>query len=548
MTWAKRLAEVWNGPGLLTPAAGRALQRIGGSGPISDHFRSLLEMVGENTYSGRIVSADTALRIATVFRCVNVIAETMAALPFGLFKRSGEQHEVREHLRNDPLNSLVHFSPNPYRTASELRSSMIAHALLRGNGYARIIPDRAGRARELYFLNSAHVTPIQASPVGRLYYEVREPNSRPEVLEHDQVWHIPGMSWDGVKGISVLTAAREAMGLASRAEEHGARFYDQGGRPSGVLQHPGVFRPEKRDAFQKHWEATYSGAQNAGRTAILEEGMTYNAVSMSHEDAQFIETRQFSVIELCRFFGVPPHMVFAHESQPRANMEQSSLEFVVYTLGPWLAKTEATARLRLLPRRDQAEKYFEHNVEGLLRGDFKSRMEGYIQGRNGGWLSVNDIRTKENMNPVPGGDVYLQPLNMGELGGPLKADDAPDSPPPEPLPTTQQAPPISERLLSMTKAAAERMDRRELGGVRKLCERCAAEGLEDGELEAFYSDHCDLLVEALALPEELASEYCSARLAALREALIHGTSEQLLDRWTDSIGENLTEVSLHASA
>lgn len=371
--------------------------------------------VSRPTASGVSVTDESAMRVAAVLSCVKVLAESISTLPLMVFERgeNGDRAPAPDH----PVSELLHSLANEETTAQSLRETLCAHVLLRGNAYARVVRDGGGDVRELWPIAPTTIRPFRPDPAGGLRFEISATGQRPETLRPDQVWRIPGLSWSGATGLSPVGLARESLGLAIALERHSASALRNGARLSGVVKHPGIMEDPEYERFKASWQETYSGVDNAGATPILEQGMSFEKVSMTFEDLQFLELKKFQIAEIARLFRVPLHMLFDDKAQPRANMEQASLEFVVYTLRPWLVRFEQTiARDLLLP--SERRRYFaEHNVAGLLRGDFASRMSGYSSGRQWGWLSVNDIRRLENLNGIgPEGDIYLQPGNMVKAG------------------------------------------------------------------------------------------------------------------------------------
>jgi HK97 family phage portal protein len=297
-------------------------------------------------------------------------------------------------------------------TSMELRETLVGHLALRGNAFAEIQRDQGGRAMALWPLRPDKVEVKRVN--GQLRYIVDVPGEPvPQGLFANQVMHLRGLGYDGLIGYSPVAMARQAIGLALATEEFGARFFGNGAKPGGVLEHPGKLSKEAHDRLRKSWENRHQGLENAHRLAILEEGMKLHEVGIAPEEAQFLETRQFQTREIARMFRVPPHMLADLEGGASyASIEQMSLEFVIYTLTPWLVRLEQAIYRDLLTEAERRSYFARHLVAGLLRGDIKSRYEAYAQGRQNGWLSANDIRELEDMNPVEGGDVYLVPLNM----------------------------------------------------------------------------------------------------------------------------------------
>jgi HK97 family phage portal protein len=405
--------------------------------------------VSSTTGSGVAVTDETALRVMAVLSAVRVIAESISTLPLTVYERldDGDKRPAPDH----PVSEILHTLANEESTAQSVRETLCAHVLLRGNAYARVIRDGAGDVREIWPLTPGTVEVTRPKRDGPLAFHVTESGAPTETLRPDQVWRIPGLSWGGVTGLSPIGLAREGVGLALALEQNTASALRNGARIAGIVSHPHVMEDPEYHRFKASWDEAYAGVTNAGRTVVLEQGAKFEKVGMTFEDLQFLELKKFQVAEIARLFRVPLHMLFDDKAQPRANMEQASLEFVVYTLRPWLVRFEQTiARDLLLP--SERRRYFaEHNVAGLLRGDFASRMAGYAQGRQWGWWSVNDVRRLENLNSLGArGDVYLQPLNMTEAGAeppdaisrdaaPGTSDDGTDDEPPAdpPSPTPE---------------------------------------------------------------------------------------------------------------
>ena len=258
---------------------------------------------------------------------------------------------------------------------------------------------------------------------GRLYYEYLVTDDDPKTMKEStvrlppyDVLHIPGLGFDGLVGYSPIAMAKNAIGMAIACEEYGAKFFVNGAAPSGVLEHPGTIKDPSR--VRESWQNTFGGSGNANKVAVLEEGMKYTPISISPEQAQFLETRKFQIDEIARIFRVPPHMIGDLEKSSFNNIEQQSLEFVKYTLDPWVSRWEQAMSRALLTPEEKKKYFFKFNVDGLLRGDYQSRMAGYATARQNGWMSANDIRELENLDRIPaeqGGDLYLVNGNMTKL-------------------------------------------------------------------------------------------------------------------------------------
>lgn len=372
------------------------------------------------TTSGKPVNEHTAMQMTAVYSCVRILAEAVAGLPLHLYKYtdSGGKEKALSH----PLYFLLHDEPNPEMSSFVFRETLMTHLLLWGNAYAQIIRNGKGEVIALYPLMPNRMS-VDRDSSGALYYtytkysdEAPTMKGMTVTLRPSDVFHIPGLGFDGLVGYSPIAMAKNAIGMAIACEEYGAKFFANGAAPGGVLEHPGTIKdPQKvRDS----WNAAYQGSSNSHRVAVLEEGMKYQPIGISPEQAQFLETRKFQINEIARIFRVPPHMVGDLEKSSFSNIEQQSLEFVKYTLDPWVIRWEQ-AISRALLRPDEKKLYFaKFNVDGLLRGDYVSRMNGYATARQNGWMSANDIRELENLDRIPpelGGDLYLINGNMTKL-------------------------------------------------------------------------------------------------------------------------------------
>lgn len=368
-------------------------------------------MRANQSSAGAYVSPDTAMNVAAVYSAVRVISETVGSLPLHIYKREKQGRTVAY---DHPLYSLLHDSPNEYQTAMEFREMMQAALCLRGNAFAYINWISDSRATELLPLSPERVT-VRVAKDGTRTYELANNGASPTVLPASDVLHIRGLSSDGVLGRSVLADARESIGVALATQEYAGRFYKNDATPSVVLKHPQKLTKDTAERLRDSWDKMQGGG-NVRSTAVLEEGMTIDRLSLSAEDSQFLDTRKFQRSEIAGIFRVPAHMIGDLERATFGNIEHQSIEFVTHCIRPWLVRWEQALSKALFTA--PGLYYPEHNVEGLLRGDIKSRYDAYAIGRNWGWLSANDIRERENLNQIPDGDVYLQPLNMNAAGSP----------------------------------------------------------------------------------------------------------------------------------
>lgn len=371
--------------------------------------------------AGKAVNERSAMQMTAVYACVRILSEAIAGLPLHLYEYGydGSKEKAVEH----PLYFLLHDEPNKEMTSFVFRETLMTHLLLWGNAYAQVIRNGKGEVIALYPLMPNRME-VNRTDKGQLYYQYTTSSDdaptvegSTAVLMPEDVLHIPGLGFDGLVGYSPIAMAKNAIGLAIATEEYGAKFFANGAAPSGVLEHPGTIKDPQR--VRDAWMSQFSGSRNAGKVAVLEEGMKYTPISISPEQAQFLETRKFQINEIARIFRVPPHMVGDLEKSSFSNIEQQSLEFVKYTLDPWVIRWEQSLQRTLLSLEEKKRYYFKFNLEGLLRGDYASRMTGYATARQNGWMSANDIRELENLDRIPaelGGDLYLINGNMLPLG------------------------------------------------------------------------------------------------------------------------------------
>ena len=365
------------------------------------------------TTSGKPVNERTAMQTTAVYACVRILAEAVASLPLHVYEYQddGGKKLVHDH----PLYYLLHDEPTPEMTSFVFRETLMSHLSIWGNAYAQIIRDGAGRVLGLYPLLPDKME-VQRDDRGNIYYVYsRNSDENPMFKEYgniklkaEDVLHIPGLGFDGLIGYSPIAMAKNAVGMTLACEEYGASFFANGANPGGVLEHPGVLKDPSK--VRESWNSVYRGVNNAHKIAVLEEGMKYQQIGIPPEEAQFLETRKFQINEIARLYRIPPHMVGDLDKSSFSNIEQQSLEFVKYTLDPWVIRWEQSLQRSLLLPGEKGKYFIKLNVDGLLRGDYQSRMNGYAVGRQNGWFSANDIREMENMNPIPdeeGGNLYL---------------------------------------------------------------------------------------------------------------------------------------------
>lgn len=386
--------------------------------------------------AGKNVNERSAMQMTAVYSCVRILAEAVAGLPLHLcrYKEDGG----KERAIDNNLYHLLHDEPNKEMSSFIFRETLMTHLLLWGNAYAQIIRNGKGEVVALYPLMPNKMQ-VDRDENGELYYIYTRSSDEAKTMEGVTVYltprdvlHIPGLGFDGLVGYSPIAMAKNAIGLAIATEEYGAKFFANGAAPSGVLEHPGTIKDPSR--LRENWNSTFGGSANSGKVAVLEEGMKYTPISISPEQAQFLETRKFQIDEIARIFRVPPHMVGDLEKSSFSNIEQQSLEFVKYTLDPWVIRWEQSLSRALLNEDEKRKYFFKFNLEGLLRGDYESRMSGYAVARQNGWMSANDIRELENMDKIPaedGGDLYLingnmLPLNKAGAYANIEKEDTAD--------------------------------------------------------------------------------------------------------------------------
>ncbi|MGI6617718.1 MAG: phage portal protein [Saccharofermentanales bacterium] len=363
------------------------------------------------TSSGKQVTEKTAMQSAAVYACVRVIAETIASLPLHLYRYVDEG---KKRDPSHPLYTLLHNAPNPEMTSFIFRETLMTHLLLWGNAYAQILRNGHGEIVGIYPLLPDRMQVARDEDKNLIY--LYQSGMKQIAFRQEEILHIPGLGFDGLVGYSPIAMARNAIGMAMATEEFGSSFFSNGAAPGGILEHPGTLKDPSK--VRESWEELFKGSGNANRVAVLEEGMTYKQIGIPPNEAQFLETRKYQTEEICRIYRVPPHLVADLDKATFSNIEHQSISFVVHTIRPWLVRLEQAMDKALLYPEEQTRYFVEFNVDGLLRGDYESRMQGYATARQNGWMSANDIRRLENMNLIPdeeGGNLYLINGNMTKL-------------------------------------------------------------------------------------------------------------------------------------
>lgn len=420
--------------------------------PLSFPAEWLLDIFnGGRTDSGLRVSEMTALQVTTAFACCVLVSSAVGFLPFQPYERiSAKDGRRGKRLAEEhPYYDLVSCEPNPEMTSITMRKTMQAHALLWGNAYAELQRDASNRVVAIWPRNPARTRPYRIN--NKLVYKttegmsevsspdgLNEGNAPERVIDSGDMVHIPGLALDGRLGQSAIYLSRQAVGLALATEKFGAKFFGNGAHGSGILTHPGRLTAEAREQAKRSFQEA-QGGENQLRTLLLEQGISFTPLTVAPDNAQFLETRKFQVAEVCRIFGVPPHMIADTEKQNRANVEQIGLEFVTFTLGPWLEAWQQEFKRKLFPAssgagRPQKKFFLLFETRKLTMPDAQSRQMYYNSGKQWGWLSTNDINELEGRNPVddPAADALWMPINMEEMGAeddPADGGDAQDQPP-----------------------------------------------------------------------------------------------------------------------
>lgn len=371
---------------------------------------------GDTTMAVPLARPEEALKVSTAWRCVSLISQSIAMLPWNVMRReAGTGNSAREF--DHPVDFLLSSRPNDEMTAFSFRQTMVSHILLYGNAYAEIERDVSGRPMALWPIAPDRVEPYRLE-TGELIYRVMQPTGGIAALSKADIWHVPGLAWDGIRGYSVLEVGASAVSAALGMDRFAGAYFAQGMRPSGVIQSPNKMSPEALKNLKETMAESHGGWRNAHKPLILDAGMAWQQVSDTPENAQFIDTRKFTVVDICRWFGVPPYLAFHADSEPRANVETQSREFLMYGLMPRIApmEQETDRKLFVVPRRY----YSKMNVNSFQRGDAQARGEYYKMMRDIGAFSVNDVLRAEDMDTIgPEGDVrtmQMQYVPIEEIG------------------------------------------------------------------------------------------------------------------------------------
>lgn len=394
-------------------------------GPYPLTARRLIDIfAGPSVAAGVTVTPESAMTLSVVYACVRILAETLAGFPLQVFERLPDKG--RQQAESHPLYRLLHDEPNPWMTSFQLRETLMGHLALRGNAFAEIERDGRSVPVNLWPLRPDRMQAITVSNAGTLLYTYALPTGEQQTLPQRNILHIRGLSSDGITGYSPITLQREGIGLALAAQEFGARFFGHGARPGGLLMTKQRLSEEAAQRLARTFTATHEGLSNSHRVAVLEDGVTWQSVAMTQADAQYMLTRQFQVREVARMFRIPPHKVGDLDQATFSNIQIQGVEFVTDTMLPWVVRWEQQITKDLFLPSERTKYFAAFNMDGIQRGDHASRAEFYGSGRQWGWLNVDEIRQRENMNPLPNGEgqTFLQPVNMVPAG----TEPAPNTP------------------------------------------------------------------------------------------------------------------------
>jgi HK97 family phage portal protein len=536
------------------------------SGPLTSSSPELARLWAAPAVStGISVSETTAFMHSVFWACVNNISTDVGTLPLNLYKR--EEDGGKSILRRHKLHQLLHFSPNREMTAASFRGTLTSHALTWGAGYAEVLRDGAGAVRELWPITPDRVTVQRYDYTGELYYAVTRQDGSIDKLGPYQMFVLPGSSYDGVCGYNIVSLARESIGLGLAAEKFGGTFFGNGTTFGGVFEHPGRMSEQAQKNFRESVNGRHQGVERSHRFFVAEEGMKFQKLSVDPNAAQFLETRQFQIEEVCRWFRMPPHKVQHLIRTSYNSAEQMALEYTMDTLAPWCVRWEQEIWRQLIAPSERLIQFVKHNMDAKQRGDFTSRHSAYAQGIQHGYFSPNDVREYEDLNPIPGGDVYAFPVNMvpsDRINEIVDKQVAPDPPPVAPPPAQepknddeadrhrviieeirQQLTAVHASMASMTQALADARD----GEVATLRAALAAKQAEEAELTVQLGLAQERAAEQRAareVAEALAAEQDAARVEAL--AVSETLRRQVEAAHAEAAAEQAVKARLQAEA
>jgi HK97 family phage portal protein len=465
---------------------------------------------GRMSASGVRVSPELALTLAAVYACVRVVSETIASLPLIIYRRL-PYGQGKERANDHPLYRVLHDRPNSWMTSFEWVELMQTHIEMRGNAYNFIQPGPDSAIGELIPIHPDRVT-VKRLPANRLQFQVRT-TGQTETFTQEQILHFRGQSLDGVLGMGTVNVGSEVIGAGLGQQDYSARYWANDSKPGGVLEHPAKLSPEAYVRLKESFQEAQV-RENRHKVAILEEGVKYSVVATNNKDSQFLETIQARRSEVCSLFRVPPHKICDLTRATFSNIESQNIEFATDCIRPRLVRFEKRLNADLiepLSGADGNEYFCEFLMDALLRGDLKSRYEAYSVAIDHGWMSPNDARRNENMNPIADGDIYIRQMNTLPLGSDPATvpNDSPAEDDTAVSGKTQTPNLLAARLKDIATAAAERCVRKEVKSLKEIAKKCDANG-RDAALAKFYSEHREFVMTTMSLSREAADEYINA--------------------------------------
>lgn len=513
------------------------MQAEGNRGPIDDFWYKPLSW----SEGHQIVSPENALRLSVVYACMRILAETVAYVPLPMYRRRSDGG--KERVTNHPIARLINLRPNKWQTPMEFREMMQGHLAIRGNAYAwkKFAPN--GTITELIPLHPDRVKPQRIAGTMALRYLYKDPDNQEHTLRQSEVLHLRGISSDGLVGMNPIEVERIAISFGLTTQDYGRRFYENDASSGNWIEFPGKF--ENLEARRKFREA-YQSAQTGGnrfKTPVLDQGMKLHEMRLKNTDAQFLETRKYQDTDICRIFRIQPHKVGILDRATFSNIEQQALEFVTDTMMPWFTRWEERLSLDLLNEDEQQEYFFEFLAAGLMRGDSAARSTYFNKAILTGWMTRNEARTIENMNPLPGLDEPLEPLNMQEVGDETEDATAPDGDEQKPKQPKQ---PNQRRFDVMERQTATFLVKREIQNARGLYGRQDPAAARGG-IDKFYAEYGAFIAKTLVIDPVKAAEYAEDSRNALLAAYERDHSGEsgafvaLLEAWAESRATELLE-------
>lgn len=499
---------------------------------------------GPETAAGVQVNEQSALRSSAVWACIRILSESVGSLPFHVFEINSDG--TRGRVTQNRVADLVGLAPNSEMTPAVFKEALQGHLSGWGNAYSYIIRDKAGRPRELIPLLPGSTMPRRDKDTGEIIYESNIDGTTYRMRQRDII-HIPGLSYDGLIGYSPIAMHRQSIGLSLAADEYGARFFSGDATVAGVIQLP--VKLADTSSLESSWTRAHGGLKNKHRIAVLEQGATYQKIGIPPGDAQFIETRKFQASEIARIYRIPPHMIADLENATFTNIEHQSLEFVKYALTPYLVKWEQELTRKLFTAPEQRRFYVKINVEGLLRGDTASRYSAYKEARETGWMNINEIREKEDLNGIGSeGDEYLTtPPGYTDVNNEQDSDSDNDSDNDNQSNNDNdsrsdnnndsQSQLLSKRLASIEDKLAERILSKEINSARNAYNKGGFE-----KVERWYAENKEkmagYITDGFDIPQDVAERYLDSSLRQF------GDSETI-EEWADSrVADLLCAVNL----